>query len=92
MDGGEKMSDISREFFANKFYKNNEHIRRKMIYRQKGGVVYQLYPESLKNDYKRYIPIKSNGFTKIGIQYLNQSIEAFIYSILGSQATTELVH
>ena len=92
MDGGEKMSDISREFSANKFYRNNEHIRRKMIYRQKGGVVYQLYPDSFKNDYKRYIPIKSNGFTKIGIQYLNQSIEAFIYSILGSQATTELVH
>ena len=60
-----------------------------MIYKQKGGVVYQLYPDSLKNYFKRYIPIKSNGFTKIGIQYLNQSIEAFIYSILGSQARTK---
>ena len=89
MDGGEKMSDISREFDANDFYGNNEKIARRMIYRQKGGVVYQLYPESYKNDYKKYIPIKSDGFTKIGIQYLNHCIEAFIYSILGSQARTK---
>ena len=89
MNGGEKMSDISREFSVQDFYRNNEKIARRMIYRQKGGVVYQLYPKSYKNDYKKYIPIKSDGFTKIGIQYLNQSIEAFIYSILGSQARTK---
>ena len=42
----------------------------------RGGVVYQLFPCSLQSDYKRYI------------QYINESIEAFIYSILGSQART----
>ena len=89
MESREKMSDISREFNASEFYQNNTHIRKKMIYRQKGGVVYQLFPDSFKNDYKRYIPVKSNDFTKIGLQYLNQSIESFVYSILGSQARTK---
>ena len=88
MEEGEKMSDISREFSAGEFYRNNTHIRRNMIFSYKKGVVYELFP-SYKNDYKRYIPVKSNGFTKIGIQYLNQSIEAFVYSILGSQAKTK---
>ena len=61
-----------------------EHIRRNMIYRTKGGIVYQLFPSTLQSDCKRYIPVKSNGLTKIGIQYINETIEAFIYSILGS--------
>ena len=51
--------------------------------------LYILFPDSIKEDYKRYIPVKSNGFTKIGIQYINMSIETFIYSILGSQARTK---
>ena len=89
MKAGEKMSDISREFSAGEFYRNNTHIHRNMIFSYKKGVVYELFPSSLKNDYKRYIPEKSNGFTKIGLQYLNQSIEAFVYSILGSQAKTK---
>ena len=89
MQGGEKMSTISTEFSAGKFYRNIEHIRRDMIYRTRGGVVYQLFPSSLQSDYKRYIPVTSNGLTKIGIQYINESIEAFIYSILGSQARTK---
>ena len=89
MQGGEKMSTISTEFSAGKFYRNIEHIRRNMIYRTRGAVVYQLFPSTLHNDYKRYVTEKSNGLTKIGIQYINESIEAFIYSILGSQARTK---
>ena len=48
MDGGEKMSDISREFNAEEFYKN-------MIYRTNGAVVYRLFPSSIQNDYKQRI-------------------------------------
>ena len=33
--------------------------------------------------------MKSNRFTKIGVQYLNESIEYLIYSVLGSQARTK---
>ena len=89
MQGQEKMSAISREFSAGEFYRNIEHIRRNMIYRTRGGVVYQLFSSSLQSDYKRCIPVTSNGLTKIGIQYINESIEAFIYSLLGSQARTK---
>ena len=33
---------------------------------------YIFFPDSVKEDYKRYIPVKSNGLTKIGIQYMSQ--------------------
>ena len=82
------MSAISTEFSAGKFYKNIEHTQWNMIYRTRDSVVYQLFPSTC-NDYKRYVPVKSNGLTKIGIQYINESIEAFIYSILRSQARTK---
>ena len=35
-----------------------------------------------------YIAIKSNGLTNIGLKCLNQSIEAYVYRVLGSQAWT----
>ena len=57
MQGQEKMSTISREFSVGEFYRNIEHILRNMIYRTRGGVVYQLFPSSLQSDYKRYIPV-----------------------------------
>ena len=75
MQGVEKMSVISTEFSAGTFYRNIEHIRRNMIYRTRGGVVYRLFPSSSQSDYKRYIPVKSNRLTKIGVQYINESIE-----------------
>ena len=40
------------------------------------------------NDYKKFIPKISNGLTKNGTELLNQSIESYLYSILGSQART----
>ena len=64
MEGGEKMSDISRQFGTGKFYRN-------MICRRRGGVVYQLFPRSLHNGYKWYIQIISNRFTKIGTQSID---------------------
>ena len=52
---------------------------------------YQHGPGQLRdtqNDYKKFIPIISNGLTKQGTELLNQSIEAYLYAILGSQAKT----
>ena len=42
----------------------------------------------VQNDYKKFVPTISNGLIKKGTELLNQSIEAYIYSILGSQART----
>ena len=39
-----------------------------------------------KNDFKRYVAATSDDFTPIGMQYLNQSIQACIYCVLGSIA------
>ena len=88
VEGGKSMSDISREFGAGEFYRNIEHIHRNMFYRTKGGVTYYLYTNSTQNDYKRSVVITSNGFTQIGLQYINQSIESFPYCILSSQVKT----
>ena len=41
-----------------------------------------------KNDYLSFIADKSNGFTKLGVELLQESIESFVYAMLGSQANT----
>ena len=41
----------------------------------------------MKNDYKKFIPKKSDGLTIQGTELLNQSIESYIYSVLGAQAS-----
>ena len=41
-----------------------------------------------QNDYKKFIPRMSNGLTKSGTELLNQSIEAYLYAILGAQGRT----
>ena len=41
-----------------------------------------------QNDYRKFIPKISNGLIKKGTELLNQSIEAYLYAILGCQATT----
>ena len=43
----------------------------------------------LQNHYKKFIPKKSDGLTTQGTELLNQSIEAYIYSVLGAQARTK---
>lgn len=45
---------------------------------------------NFRSDYKKFIPKKTNGLTKIGIQYLNETIEAYVYAVLGSQAKTRV--
>ena len=43
----------------------------------------------LKNDYKKFVPKISDGLTANGTELLNQSIEAYIYSVLGALARTK---
>ena len=48
---------------------------------------YQHGPGQLRdtnNDYKKFVPRISNGLTKNGTELLNQSIEAYLYAILGA--------
>ena len=40
----------------------------------------------IQNDYKKFIPKYSNGFTQQGLKLINKSIESYLYSILGAQA------
>jgi hypothetical protein len=42
----------------------------------------------IENDYKTLIPKTSRGLTKVGQKLFQQSIEAFVYSVLGAQAKT----
>ena len=42
----------------------------------------------MKNQYEYFFPPKSVGLTKAGLARINQSIEAFVYCILGSQVQT----
>ena len=40
------------------------------------------------NDYELFIAEKSNGLTALGQLLFQQSVESFVYSVLGSQAST----
>ena len=44
---------------------------------------------NVKNEYKKFVPKVSNGLTIQGTELLNQSIEAYICSVLGAQARTK---
>ena len=43
----------------------------------------------VKNDYKKLISKTGYGFTKIGLELINQSIEAYLYAIVGAQAQSK---
>ena len=51
-------------------------------------VVNGYVPAGPENQFKRFIRPKSNGLNSLGQTFLMQSIEAFIYSILGAQANS----
>ena len=40
------------------------------------------------SDHLHYIPYDSNGITSIGTQLLMESVESYVYSVLGAQAKT----
>ena len=42
----------------------------------------------VQNDYRKFIPNKSDGLAVNGTELLNESIEAYIYSVLGAEAKT----
>ena len=46
---------------------------------------------SYKNDYRYYVPRENDDLTAVGEKYLNESIEAYCYSILGAQAWTRII-
>ena len=51
-------------------------------------VIDKTLPVNAEKQYIRFIRPKSNGLNSLGQTFLMQSIEAFIYSILGSQANS----
>ena len=55
------------------------------------GIYYQkVTGQSLNdvNDYKKFIATTTDGLTKIGKKLLQQSIESYMYAVLGAQAKT----
>ena len=69
-------------------------IRRKYHLTKYGGsfIEYEYLngrsPFDVENDYITFIPKKSRGLTKVGQKLFQQSIEAFVYSVLWAQAKT----
>ena len=49
-------------------------------------IIDKTLPVNPENQFKRFIREKSNGLNSLGQTFLVQSIEAFVYAILGSQA------
>ena len=52
----------------------------------KGDLIYNIRPEtSAANQYDWFVPKTAAGLTQAGLSRINQSIEAFVYCILGAQ-------
>lgn len=53
----------------------------------KGDLIYEIKPgRDAARQFDWFVPITSNGLTQAGLARINQSIEAYVYCILGSQA------
>jgi hypothetical protein len=70
-------------------------IRRQKYHQTKYGGTFIEYeyltgrsPFDVESNYKTLIPKTSRGLTKVGQKLFQQSIEAFVYSVLGAQAKT----
>ena len=50
---------------------------------------WSLLIKDIQGDYKRYCARTSNGMTKLGQELLNQSIEVYMYALLGAQAKSK---
>ena len=96
MQKGESMSAINREFNATDIYGKSDRIpwdyRYKSYKDDKGRVLEKSYKvfknANYKDDYQLYVPQKSTGFTNIGLRYIQKSVEAYTYCILGAQTKT----
>ena len=71
----------------------NEHLGHDVVDTSKFTKLYGPsvvgFAHDLQNDYKKFIPKKSDGLTTQGTKLLNQSIQAYIHSVLGAQARTK---
>ena len=59
--------------------------------KRKGGIQYQKLSGTRNgqpNDYRRFIAHKTSGLTKIGQKLLQQSVQSYVYAVLGAQAKT----
>ena len=55
------------------------------------GMTYQKVTDQSTNDindYKKFIATTTDGLTKIGQKLLQQSVESYVYAVLGAQAKT----
>ncbi len=71
--------------------KRDPKVRNYSYDKKRGGVVYQALSGTRNgraNDYRRFIAFESNGLTKIGQKLFQQSIESYVYAVLGAQAKT----
>ncbi len=62
--------------------------------KKRGGVVYQALSGTRNghaNDYRRFIAHETTGLTKIGQKLFQQSVESYVYAVLGAQAKTRWV-
>ena len=51
----------------------------------KGNLIYYIEPDDIAyNQYDWFVPNTASGFTQAGLSLINQSIEAFVYCILGA--------
>ncbi len=59
--------------------------------KRKGGIRYQKLSGTRNgqpNDYRRFIAHKTSGLTKIGQNLFQQSVQSYVYAVLGAQAKT----
>ncbi len=75
--------------------KNKSKIRNYKYHKNPRGVVtgitYQKVTDQSPNDindYKKFIATTTDGLTKIGQKLLQQSVESYVYAVLGAQAKT----
>ncbi len=84
-------TDMTLDEWYNWASKRDPKVRNYSYDKESGGVVYQKLDGSRNghpNDYKRFVAFESNGLTKIGQKLFQQSIQSYIYAVLGAQAKT----
>jgi hypothetical protein len=65
-----------------------KHVPFKQVYLLNGETITAAAVPLSGSDYLSFIVDKSNGFTKLGAELLQESIESFVYAVLGAQANT----
>ena len=74
--------------------KRDPKVRNYSYDKKRGGVVYQALSGTRNghaNDYRRFIAHETTGLTKIGQKLFQQSVESYVYAVLGAQAKTRWV-